>query len=77
LSRKQIPRPGFLDTCAYLGYVYGERRWRSSRGGLIYTWDSLHGEIETFNSRGDHLGVLDALTGVPIKPARKGRKIRV
>ncbi|MEA2740936.1 MAG: hypothetical protein QOH05_4243, partial [Acetobacteraceae bacterium] len=23
------------------------------------------------------LGVLDALTGVPIKPARKGRKIRV
>ena len=77
MGRKPIPRPGFLDTCGYLGYVYGARRWRSPRGGVLYTWDSLHGEVEAFNSRGEHLGVVDAMTGVPIKPARRGRKIRV
>lgn len=44
---------------------------------VIYTWDSLHGEIEAYNARGYHLGVIDALTGEPIKPARKGRRIRV
>ena len=76
MSRKPIPRPGFLDECDYLGYIYGQRRWRSPRG-FICTWDSLHGEIEVFNARGEHRGVIDAVTGKPINPARKGRMIRV
>ena len=77
MGRKPIPRPGFLDTCDYLGYIYGQRRWRSPRGDLIYTWDSLHGEVEVFDARGEHRGVIDAVTGRPIKPARKGRRISV
>lgn len=71
------PRPGVLDTCVYLGFIYGERRWRNVQDDLIYTWDALHGEIEAYDRRGRHLGVLDAVSGEPIKPARKGRRIRV
>ena len=77
MGRKSIPRPGYLDGCEYLGYIYGERRWRSPGGDYILTWDSLHGEIEVFSRRGEHRGVLDAVTGKPIKPARKERSIRV
>jgi Cytotoxic len=77
LGRKPIPRPSFLDTCRYLGYIYGERRWRSVEDDVFYTWDALHGEIEAYNGRGDHIGVIDAMTGKPIKPARRGRRIRV
>ena len=76
MGRAPIPRPGFLDTCEYLGYVYGERRWRGKRG-LIFTWDALQGEIEVFSAQGRHRGVLDARLGAEIKPARKGRRIRV
>lgn len=77
MGRKPVPKPSFLDSCRYLGFVSGERRWRGMDDDVIYTWDSLHGEIEAYNARGYHLGVIDALTGEPIKPARKGRRIRV
>lgn len=77
MARKPIPRPGFLDTCEPLGYVYGERRWRDRLTRRLLTWDALHGEIEAFDLRGRHLGVLDAVTGVLVKPAVKGRRIRV
>ena len=77
MARKPIPKPGFLDRCDYLGYIYGERRWRSCHGGNLLTWDALHGEIEAFDPRGHHTGVLDAVTGERIKPMRKGRRIRV
>ncbi len=45
---------------------------------LALTWDALHGEIEAFDLRGHHVGVLlDAVNGEDLKPARKGRRIRV
>jgi hypothetical protein len=74
-----VPRPDpcFLDECERLGFVYGALRWRSRDGSRLYTWDGLHGEIEIFNSRGRHLGVVDAVTGMLTKPAVKGRKIDV
>jgi hypothetical protein len=73
VGRKPIPRPGFLDTCDYLGYIYGERRWRDANGDLIHTWDSLHGELEVFDTRGHHVGAADPVSGERIKPARQGR----
>ena len=76
MGRVPIPKPGFLDRCKHLGYMHGERRWLSPNG-LILTWDSLHGEIESYDPRGRHRGVLDPITGNIIKPARKGRRIRV
>ena len=72
-----IPKPGFLDSCESLGYIYGERRWRSIDGQRLFTWDSLHGEVEVFDKRGRHLSVLDAISGAVIKPRRKGRRIHV
>lgn len=43
----------------------------------LLTWDGFHGEIKAFDMRGHHIVALDAVTGKPIKPARKGRRIRV
>ncbi|MGQ9005590.1 colicin E3/pyocin S6 family cytotoxin [Bacillus subtilis] len=43
----------------------------------MYTWDSLHGEVEVFNKRGFHLGSADPKTGAFIKSAVKGRRLNV
>ena len=77
MSGKPIPSPCFLDRMEYLGFRRGERRWRSLEGERLYTWDSLHGEIEVFNKRGKHLGVLDAVTGELIGGPVRGRTIDV
>jgi hypothetical protein len=76
MGRVPIPKPSFLDACEYLGYIYGERRWRGSKG-LLYTWDGFHGEIEAYDSRGRHRYIADSITGQPIGAAIKGRRIRV
>jgi hypothetical protein len=77
MGRKPIPKPGFLDTCRYLGYIHGERRWRSPDGKYLLTWDHRHGEIEVYDPRGRLVGVMDAVTGVGIKDAVRGRRIDV
>ena len=73
---KPRPDPCYLDQLECLGAFNGEKRWRS-KDGRLYTWDPKHGEIEVFNSRGRHIGVLDAVTGTMIKEPRKGRRIDV
>lgn len=77
MVRKAIPKPSILDQCVYLGKFKGEARWRNNTGNRIFTWDSLHGEIDVFNQRGKHLGAIDPKTGELIKEAKKGRKIDV
>jgi len=76
LAGKPIPKPSFLDECTSLGAGKGKKRWMSDKGKRLYEWDSLHGEIEVYNKRGHHLGVMDS-TGKYIKPAVKGRCIDV
>ena len=71
-----IPKPCFLDECTPIGARGGQKRWRSIDTKRLYTWDSLHGEIEVFNARGNHLGVLN-VDGIFIKDPVKGRKIDV
>ena len=71
-----IPKPSFLDECESLGLLYGSRRWRSMDGKRLYTWDSLHGEIEVFDKRGVHLAVYDPLGNYKSGKV-KGRKIDV
>jgi Cytotoxic len=77
LPGKPKPSPSILDDCEDLGFVSGQRRWRSKDGTRLYTWDSLHGEIEVFNRRGKHLGVVDPVRGLQTKDAVKGRTINV
>lgn len=71
MGRVPIPKPSFLDRCEPLGYIYGERRWRDADGRIL-TWDGLHGEIEVFDKRGRHRGVIDPVTGENRKLALKG-----
>jgi hypothetical protein len=73
---KSIPKPSFLDECKYLGAFNSQKRWRSKDHDRLYTWDSLHGEIEVFDKRGIHLGVKNP-EGISIKQAKKGRRINV
>lgn len=77
MGRKPIPNPGFLDSCHYLGYVRGQRRWRTTEGDLLLTWDSLHGEIEAYDRLGRHVGVRDVRSGERVKEAVRGRRIDV
>ena len=77
MGRQPFLRPGFLDTCEYLGYIHGARRWRSRDGKDLLAWDSLHGEIEVYNTRGEHRATKHAVSGLWIKHAVRGRRIDV
>lgn len=77
MTRKPRPSPCFLDQMEQLRAVDGQKRWRSPDARRLYTWDELHGEIEVYNKRGHHLGVLDPTTGRLIKLPIKGRRIDV
>lgn len=68
------PSPCYLDHCEKLALT-GIQRWRD--GKRLLEWDSLHGHIEAYDKRGQHLGVLDAVTGRYISAAVKGRYIDV
>jgi hypothetical protein len=75
MAGKPIPNPSILDRCKVVG-VEGQRKvYYDSQEDRYYTWDSLHGELEVFNKRGRHLGVVCPITGDLIKPAVKGRRI--
>lgn len=71
------PKPCFLDNMISIGAKNGVKFWRSLDGERLYTWDSLHGEIEVFNKRGQHLGALDAVSGALTKDPVRGRKVDV
>jgi len=49
-------------------------RWRD-RNNDILEWDSRHGRVERYNSRGEHLGEYSAETGEQLSPADHTRKV--
>lgn len=72
-----IPENCFLRNLSQF-YKYGERRWISGDGKRIFTWDGEHGgEVEVFDKRGRHLGVMHPVSQTLIKPPVKGRSIDV
>jgi hypothetical protein len=46
-------------------------------GKRFYEWDFTHGDVEVYDSRGNHVGSADPNTGAIIKPAVKGRTINI
>jgi hypothetical protein len=48
---------------------------RNSKHTEYYQWDYTHNDIEVYNSRGEHLGCIDALMGEWTKGPVKGRRI--
>lgn len=77
MTRTPKPSPSFLDSQKKHAVIGGRQVWVSEDGSRYFTFDGLHGEIEAFNRRGRHLGVLHAVTGKLIKPAVRGRKLNV
>jgi len=57
--------------------IRGRQVWTNRDRSRFYTWDALHGEIEVFDRHGHHLGVLDAVSGLLIKLAVRGRILGV
>ncbi len=69
------PKPCFLDGMEKYKVIAGRQTYRC--GDRYFQWDELHGEIEFYDKRGRHLGVLDAQSGKLIKDAVRGRRINV
>jgi len=51
------------------------RRWKTKDDKYILEWDSQHGRIEKYNTKGKHLGEFDPDTGEQTKPANPTRRI--
>ncbi|WP_244639343.1 colicin E3/pyocin S6 family cytotoxin [Bosea sp. ANAM02] len=49
------------------------KRWRLPNGDFV-EWDSQHGELELYDKRGKHKGVLDPRSGKQTKPPVPGRR---
>jgi hypothetical protein len=71
------PSPCYLDRMDRWRVINGKQTWRSPCGKRLYQWDELHGEIEVYNKRGKHVGVLHAVSGEAIGDAEEGRTIDV
>ena len=69
------PTPCYLDRFEKYKVIGGRQTYRAN--GKYYQWDELHGEIEVYDKRGRHLGVLDAEHGKQIKEAERGSRIDV
>ncbi len=77
MSGKPIPTDSWLNRLDVWRVVRGRKIWIGESGETLYSWDSLHGEVEAFTKLGDHIGVLDALTGELIGGPVRGRRINV
>ncbi|KIF57928.1 toxin [Pseudomonas fluorescens] len=54
------------------------KRWKTAKGHIL-EWDSMHGTIEKYDPRGNHIGEFDPATGEPTstkknKNSKKGKK---
>ncbi|MCP1474836.1 hypothetical protein ABIA54_001074 [Pseudomonas sp. EB276 TE3739] len=53
------------------------KRWKTPKGHIL-EWDSMHGTIEKYDARGNHIGEFDPITGEPTstkknKNSKKGK----
>ena len=76
MSGKAMPKDCFLSGLSVWKVIEKRKVYRSVAGDRLYTWDDLHGEVEVFNKRGQHLGVAD-YTGKTIGEAVRGRVLNV
>jgi hypothetical protein len=51
------------------------RRWKDAQSDTILEWDYLHGRLEKYDGRGNHLGEFDHVTGNLIGWPKPGRKV--
>jgi hypothetical protein len=81
-ARAPLPAPRALGVARASSPIW--KSLHTYRGGIrtnglrgrarrFYTWDGAHNEIEVFDKNGRHLGAMDPVSGVMIKPPRRGR----
>ncbi|MSP02350.1 MAG: colicin E3 [Acetobacteraceae bacterium] len=51
------------------------RRWKDGRTGHLLEWDYMHGTVEVYDARGNHLGEFDPDTGSQRKLPDTARRI--
>ncbi len=74
----RAPRITKAESPIWQGLSVYKGKTRSSGTGSnrqFYQWDNTHGDIEVYDSRGNHLGSMHAITGAMYKPAVPGRTI--
>lgn len=75
-----FPKTGFLkEHCVFWVMSGSTKVFKNNNPKIkqLYTWDSLHGEIEVFSAKSKkHLAVLD-VNGAYKKPAVAGRSLDV
>lgn len=69
-----LPTPSIVDSFERVKHS-GCKRWRDE-DGFIYEHDTLHGDLEKYDSRGFHRGSVDPTTGELTKDAKRGRRLR-
>ncbi|HDZ3341715.1 TPA: hypothetical protein RSU91_002265, partial [Staphylococcus aureus] len=77
LARNAVSKSSSPIWKKYRSAKNGRKTSGSGNSRRYYEWDNTHKEIEVYNSKGKHIGVMDPLTGKMIKPAVKGRKIKL
>ncbi|SDU68797.1 colicin E3/pyocin S6 family cytotoxin [Pseudomonas synxantha] len=76
MGGKPRPDPSIVSGFR-VAYVEGGRKYYfDAVEQRYYSWDSLHGEFEVFDRRGFHLGSVCPETGLALKPAVRGRRIK-
>lgn len=70
------PKPSVFDGCRRVGIEAGRQVYKNEENNIYYTWDSMHGEVEVFDKNGRHLGAACPISGVLLKPAVRGRRIK-
>jgi hypothetical protein len=82
-NRAYVPAPLLLPAYPGAARVHGRtlmpgggvrQRW-ISRTGMIYEWDYRHGAVEVYATQGRHLGELDPVTVVKMKPPNPSYKV--
>jgi Cytotoxic len=73
------PEDSFLKNLRVFGIRGGKKVWGEGEGSKAryYTWDGLHGEVEVYNHRRRHLGVMDPVSRRFIKDAVEGRTLEL
>ncbi|MBO0853176.1 MAG: hypothetical protein J2P18_05340 [Nocardia sp.] len=79
-ERKQNPQgpgesPVWKDLKPYRGKT--KTNGKNGKSREFYEWDYTHDDIEVYDSKGQHLGSMDPVSGKMYKPAVNGRKIPV
>ena len=79
-EKNRISNPTKSESKIWKGLDNAQNGLKTSGTGKnkkFYSWDNLHNEIEVFDRRGVHMGVIDPTTGEWIKAAVKGRFIKL